>query len=168
VPKEVSVEDMSTALSKERIIGFDTETKPAFKPGQKYSPALIQLASSRAVYLVQMRLVRRLKTLQDLLENPSLKVGVGISEDLRRLLPYFNLRGKNKGAQFVDLTLLAKQKGVPAASLRALTAELLQRRLSKSAQLTNWANPDLTFQQIRYAALDAWISREIYLKLEGK
>lgn len=159
---------MCAALCKETILGFDTETKPAFKPGQRYAPALIQLSGSRTVYIVQMRLLKKLKPLQELLENPALKVGVGIGEDLRRLLPYFNLRAKNKGQQFIDLTTLAKNKGVPAGSLRGLTAELLHQRLSKSAQLTNWARSDLTYQQLRYAALDAWVSREVFLRLEGK
>ncbi len=40
-------------------------------------------------------------------------------------------------------------------------------RISKTARTTNWANPDLTSQQIQYAATDAWIGREIYLRLQG-
>ena len=168
VPHEVSLDEMCLALSKEPIIGFDTETKPAFKPGQKFSPALMQLASSRAVYLVQIKNLRSLKPLQRLLELPSLKVGVGIGEDLRRLLPYFNLRTKNQGLQFIDLTTLARSKGLAAGSLRGLTAELLKKRLSKGAQLTNWANPQLTYAQLRYAALDAWVSREVFLKLNAR
>ncbi len=168
VPREVTLEDMCARLAKEPIIGFDTETKPAFRPGQKFSPSLMQLASSRAVYLIQLKFLKHLHPLQDLLELPTLKVGVGIGEDLRRLMPYFNLRQSHKGGQFIDLTTLARSKGLAVGSLRGLTAELMSRRASKGAQLTNWAMPHLTYQQLRYAALDAWLSREIFLRLNAK
>lgn len=168
VPREVSLEEMAERLAREPIIGFDTETKPAFRAGQKFSPALMQLATSRAVYLVQLKFLKHLKPLQRLLELPSLKVGVGIGEDLRRLLPYFDLRGNQRGSQFIDLTLLARSKGLSVGSLRGLTAELLRQRVSKGAQLTNWAMPQLTYAQLRYAALDAWLSREIFLRLNGR
>jgi ribonuclease D len=168
VPKEINLEAACAALMGESILGFDTETKPAFQPGQRYSPALMQLAGSSAVYLIQLHAIRKLKPLQDLMEAPGLKVGVGVGEDLRRLIPHFNLKARSKCAQFIDLTTLARSKGFSTGSLRGLTAELLHRRLSKSAQLTNWARPDLTYQQLRYAALDAWASREVFLKLEGK
>jgi ribonuclease D len=39
-------------------------------------------------------------------------------------------------------------------------------RISKKARLSNWAAPQLTPDQIAYAATDAWISRELYLRFE--
>jgi len=168
VPRELDLEAACAALSKEHIIGFDTETRPAFRPGERDTPALMQLATGKAVYIIQMHIIRKLRVLQEMLLLPNLKVGVGIHEDLRRLVPHFNLKEKNKCSQFVDLTVMAKSKGIAVGSLRGLTAELLHRRLSKSAQLTNWARADLTYAQLRYAALDAWVSREVFLKLEGR
>src|SRR5215467_4216925 len=38
----------------ERLIGFDTETRPAFRPGESYPPALAQLATGRRVYLLPL------------------------------------------------------------------------------------------------------------------
>ena len=38
-------------LGEERVAGFDTETRPAFRAGVSYPPALAQLATARAVYL---------------------------------------------------------------------------------------------------------------------
>ena len=168
VPYEVSLEEACERLAQEGIIGFDTETKPAFRAGQKYAPALLQLSTAHSVYIIQLQHIDRLKTLHRTLTLPNLKVGVGIGEDLRRLQSYFNLRGPAAERQFVDLTLLARSKGLAAGSLRGLAAELLQRRLSKGAQLTNWAAPTLTFHQLRYAALDAWASREIFLRLNER
>ncbi len=110
-----------------------------------------------------MQLVREKAALRHLLASKSLKVGVGVGEDLHRLRYYFNI---SMGDNFCDLTKLAKQKGVEAGSLRGLCATLLKKRLSKSVQLSNWARKDLSPQQVHYAALDAWASREVYLALQ--
>ena len=37
-------------------------------------------------------------------------------------------------------------------------------RISKGAQCSNWAREALSTKQIVYAATDAWISRELYLR----
>ena len=39
--------DAVEQLSREAILGFDTETRPAFKKGQKYLPTLLQLAGEK-------------------------------------------------------------------------------------------------------------------------
>ena len=36
-------------------------------------------------------------------------------------------------------------------------------KLSKKEQVSNWARNKLTDSQIKYAATDAWISRELYV-----
>ena len=35
-------------LAQESIVGFDTETRPAFRKGESYPPCLFQAATSRA------------------------------------------------------------------------------------------------------------------------
>src|SRR5687767_12128838 len=50
--------DLAAALAdilQEPVVGFDTETRPAFRPGESYPPSLAQLATARAVYLFQVR-----------------------------------------------------------------------------------------------------------------
>ena len=37
------------------VVGFDTETRPAFRPGESYLPSLVQLATADAVYLMQVQ-----------------------------------------------------------------------------------------------------------------
>ena len=49
--------------------------------------------------------------------------------------------------------------------LRSLAALLLGFRISKRAQVSNWAKPTLTDAQIQYAATDAWVSRDLYLHI---
>jgi ribonuclease D len=74
---------------------------------------------------------------------------------LQRLLPFLP-------AGFVDLGTCARSAGLETSGLRSLAANLLDARISKNAQCSNWGSKNLTQQQIRYAATDAWISRELY------
>ena len=65
----------------------------------------------------------------------------------------------------VDLAALARARGIKAQGLRSLAASLLGFRISKSAQCSNWERDELSPQQIRYAATDAWVGRELYARL---
>jgi ribonuclease D len=147
-------------LCREKILGFDTETRPSFRKGATHSPALIQLACSDVVYLFLLRRVPLGPELAYILANPGiLKVGVAIQDDLRCLTSLYTF----EAAGTVDLSKLARQNGLQAYGLRSLAAELLHLRISKSARCSNWENSPLTAQQINYASTDAWISREIYM-----
>ena len=68
---------------------------------------------------------------------------------------------------FVDLAVMARQRGLRNQGLRGLAAAICGIRISKSARTTNWANDELTAQQIRYAATDAWIGRELHQRLSS-
>lgn len=149
-------------LSREAILGFDTETRPAFKKGQKYLPSLLQLAGENSVYLFQLKHLGLQEPLIKILADPAvIKAGVSLAHDLRELkkLTPFTQAG------FVGLGKMSKEKGIQNHGLRGLAAVILGLRISKSAQTTNWAKDELTQSQIRYAATDAWVGRELYLKL---
>jgi ribonuclease D len=47
-----------------------------------------------------------------------------------------------------------------------MSAIILKKRVSKSQQLSNWESAHLSEAQLRYAAIDAWICREMYYKLK--
>ena len=50
--------DVAQALAdirQERVTGFDTETRPAFRKGEVYLPCLAQVATARAVYLFPLQ-----------------------------------------------------------------------------------------------------------------
>ncbi|HTB63543.1 MAG TPA: hypothetical protein VK737_08130, partial [Opitutales bacterium] len=68
---------------------------------------------------------------------------------------------------FVEISDMSRRIDVSHTGLRNLSAMFLGYRVSKGAQVTNWARPDLTQAQISYAATDAWISRMLYLKFAG-
>lgn len=149
-------------LWREDVLGFDTETRPIFTKGKTSSPALLQLATRDCVYLIQLTRLPFDERLAALLAAPRVvKAGVAVRDDLlalERLHPF-----TPGGA--VDLAVLARARGIRAQGLRSLAASLLGFRISKSAQCSNWEKDELSPQQIRYAATDAWVGRELYALL---
>src|SRR5256885_11059663 len=73
-------------LAAEEVVGFDTETRPAFRPGESYLPSLFQAATARRVYLFPVQRVDCSAVLAPLLASSSvLKVGVSVADDLKKL-----------------------------------------------------------------------------------
>ena len=66
----------------------------------------------------------------------------------------------------MDLQRLAPNFDIQEKSVRKMAAIILGRRVSKSQQLSNWESSHLSEAQLKYAAIDAWICREMYFKLE--
>ena len=153
--------DASTILIKEKLLGFDTETRPAFNKGQSYLPSLLQLAGTKVVYLFQLSKCGLPDSITNLLSNVNIiKSGVAIDQDLIELQQILNF----DPAGFIDLGDIARSNGLPHHGLRGLAAFLLNFRISKSSRTSNWSANQLTKKQIRYAATDAWLGRELYLK----
>lgn len=153
--------DACAILIKEKVLGFDTETRPAFKKGQSYLPSLLQLAGTKVVYLFQLSQCGLTDKIIILLSNVNIiKSGVAINQDLTELQQILNF----EPAGFVDLGDIARSKGLPHHGLRGLAAYLLKFRISKSGRTSNWSANQLTKKQIKYAATDAWVGRELYLK----
>lgn len=149
-------------LAQERVVGFDTETRPTFKVGQKYPPALAQVATARAVYLFQLQRADFSFALRTILESGLVKAGVGIGDDIKALREVFPFSPGN----IVDLGAAARRHDIERSGVRPLAALLLGFRIPKGAKTTNWAARELSPQQIAYAATDAWACRELYLKFE--
>lgn len=164
VRSEEEVETAVARLSHAELLGFDTETRPAFRKGQKYLPSLLQLATEDEVFVVQLGQTGLPAPLLAVLGDARIvKAGVALDFDLRSLqeIQHFQPGG------FVELAQMARRRGIRNHGLRGLAAAVCGIRISKSARTTNWANPELTAQQIQYAATDAWIGREIYLRLQA-
>ena len=148
----------------ERVTGFDTETRPAFRVGQSYPPALAQIATARAVYLLPLLRMDFSEVLGKLLSSPkTVKAGIGVSDDVRQLRKVFAF----EPAAIVDLGAVARRHGLEKSGVRTLAALFLGFRIPKGAKTSNWAAPRLSQQQIAYAATDAWACRELYLKFES-
>lgn len=149
-------------LADETLLGFDTETRPSFRKGKINQPSLVQLAAADRIFLIQLAWAPLDGPLAALLENPHvLKVGVGVRDDVRelqKLRPF-------EPAGFVDLGALARRLNLPTQGLRNMAANLLGMRISKGPRCSNWSLPELSARQVAYAATDAWIGRELYLKM---
>jgi ribonuclease D len=148
-------------LSRESVLGFDTETRPAFRPGQSYLPSLAQFAGSRAVVLFQLQRLERPAALAGILgAHAIVKAGVGLPDDFRALRKLFEFEERSG----LDLGAAARRAGLKQSGVRALAALFLGFRIPKGTKTSNWAAPRLSPQQIAYAATDAWACRELYLK----
>lgn len=149
-------------LLKSSVIGFDTETKPSFKKGQTNNVALLQLATSELALIIRIAPTGIPKLLVKVFQDPKvLKVGAAIRDDIKLLqkVKPFTPQG------FIELQNFATEKGIENKSVRKLAAIVLNVRVSKSQQLSNWESETLTEAQLQYAAIDAWICGEIYKKM---
>jgi ribonuclease D len=149
------------AILRERVLGFDTETRPAFRKGERYPPSLVQLAGESVVWIFQLRRFDAGQFLKAVLEQENVKAGVGIGDDLRGLKELFAF----EASAVVDVGTLAKSRGIEQTGLRNLAGIVLGMRIPKGKRTSNWAAARLTPQQIAYAAMDAWIARALYLAL---
>lgn len=150
-------------LGTQRIIGFDTETRPVFSPGQHHNHvALLQLSGAERAYLFRVGTMGMRKLLCAIMANPRiLKVGAAVHDDVRGLQYYQKFEAKG----FIDLQKIAYEWGIRDKSVKKLAANILGVKISKSQQLSNWEAEELSPAQQMYAATDAWVCREMYLKL---
>lgn len=149
---------------KEEVVGFDTETRPSFRPGESYPPSLAQVATANAVYLFQLRHRAAVEVVARMLEAPQVvKVGVGLADDLKALKKVREFSEKS----IVDLGLAAKRQGLQQSGVRNLSALFLGFRIPKGTKTSNWSRSQLTAQQVAYAATDAWACRELYVRFRN-
>jgi ribonuclease D len=145
----------------EQVVGWDTETRPAFRKGESYPPSLVQVATSRAVYLFQLA---RLDAAQPVAEffaaREIVKVGIAVADDLRNLKRVFAFEERS----VLDAGAIARRHGLEQTGLRNLAGIFLGFRVPKGKRTSNWAAARLSPQQIGYAATDAWACRELYLR----
>lgn len=159
------VAEVMRKIAGEKVVGFDTETKPAFKKGEYNHVSLIQIATSKEVFLIRTNITGLTDELIAFLSNKKLlKIGVALRDDIKDLR---KLREFMPGG-FVELNKLVKEIGIESNGLRKLAAIILGFRISKSAQISNWESEKLTDKQINYAATDAWVCIEMYRELVRK
>jgi ribonuclease D len=162
VSSVAEAESAVECLSKFELLGFDTETKPMFRKGQKHKIALLQLSSDVAAYLFRLHAIGIPDCLAKLLENDAVKkIGVAVHDDIKGLQHVRRI----KPGGFIDLQKIVPNFGIQDLSVQKIAAIVLNARISKSQRLTNWENEHLTDMQQLYAATDAWVCREIYVQL---
>lgn len=156
-------ENAISYLTSQRIIGFDTETKPTFQANVKRnSVSLLQLAGRDKAFIFRLIKLGLTDDLCSILGSKRIaKIGAAVHDDIRGLqrLAKFTPRG------FVDLQMIGSNWGIKEKSVRKMAAIILGIKVSKSQQLSNWEADMLTHAQVLYAATDAWVCQKMYLKL---
>lgn len=152
------------ALSKEKLMGIDTETRPSFRKGVFHQVSLLQISTQETCFLFRLNRIGLPKTILALLENEEImKIGLSLKDDCRALAK----RAKFKAGNFFDLQKYVTEFGIEEMSLQKIFAIIFGKRISKSQQLTNWDADVLTDKQKLYAATDAWACLTIYNKLKN-
>ena len=150
-------------LKRQKVLGFDTETRPTFSPDQPSTgTALLQLSGSGKAYLFRLKKCGLPRALASVLANPSvIKVGAATLDDVRGLQKITKFSPKG----FVDLQNIVWEYGIRDKSVKKMAAIILGVKISKAQQLSNWEAEHLSEGQQKYAATDAWVCREMYLRL---
>ena len=158
------VKSAVAALRSSSIVGFDTETRPNFKRGERHKVALLQLSTNTDAFLIRLNKTGIPTPLKQYLEDPDIiKVGLSTTDDFHQLTGLCDVHP----AGFVELQQLVKEYHITDMSLQKIYAILFQQKISKGQQLTNWEAPSLTEAQQRYAAIDAWACMRIYQHLQA-
>ena len=153
-------------LKRQKIIGFDTESRPSFSPDQPhYGVSLLQLSGAEKAFLFRIKLMGGIpKPLRAVLSNENIiKVGAAVNDDVRGLEKHHDFPPRG----FVDLQKIVWEYGIKDKAVKKMAAIILGIKISKTQQLSNWEAETLSDAQKAYAATDAWVCREMYLKLKA-
>lgn len=147
------------ALAKEKIVGFDTETRPSFRKGRPHKVALMQIATGHECFLFRLNKIGICAELKAFLEDKDItKIGLSIHDD-------FNAISRSEEIEpggFIELQSFVHQYRIADISLQKIYAIIFGGRISKGQRLSNWEADTLTELQMVYAALDAYSCLRIY------
>ncbi len=153
VETDLQVEKALAFLSMQRLVGFDTETKPVFSKGKKNKVALMQVATEDVCFLFRLNTIGLSDAINDFLGDAAIKkIGLSLRDD------FLMLRARNaalKTEGFIDLQDVAKTLGITDSSLQKIYALLFGEKISKSQRLSNWEAIQLTTGQQIYRKLSA-------------
>lgn len=153
------VDEAVAYLSTQPALGFDTETKPAFKRGQVNNVALLQLSTEDECFLFRLNKIGYPDALEKLMSNDTIKkIGLSLRDDFAAL----RKRTRRRPENFIDLQLFVDKFGIEDNSLQKIYAIIFGKKISKSQRLSNWEAAELSPAQQSYAAIDAWACLRIY------
>lgn len=159
------VQDACNYLSSKSELGFDTETKPAFKRGQVNKVALMQLSTEQECFLFRLNQIGYPDELELIMSDPKIKkIGLSLRDDFAAI----RKRSVQKPENFVDLQNFVDKFEIEDNSLQKIYAILFGKKISKNQRVSNWEATTLTPAQQAYAAIDAWACLRIYNHLIEK
>lgn len=150
-------------MANAKVVGFDTESRASFQKGVVNKVALLQLYGADRAFLIRLNRVKISQGVIKLFQSKShLKVGLAINEDIRELLSVSEFEPVN----FFDLQKVMADLNIGELGLKKISALVMGIQISKAQRLSNWEAITLTESQLRYAATDAWVSEQIFSRLE--
>lgn len=165
VNTEEEAKDACAYLMKQKIVGFDTETRPSFTKGETHNVALMQISDATDCYLFRLNLMGMPDCIIKFLRSKKVKkIGLSTKDDFRALN---QLKPDIKPDNFIELQNYVTAFGIEEKSLSKIYALVFGKRISKGQRLSNWEAEELSAKQQLYAALDAYATRQIYIDLEG-
>ena len=142
-------------LRRQKVIGFDTESRPCFSANQPHYGGLSVAAfrQGEGFPCSGVKLMGGIpKSLRKILGNKEIiKVGAAVTDDVRGLKKHHDFEPKS----FVDLQKMVWEYGIKDKSVKKMAAIILGVRISKTQQLSNWEADVLSDSQQAYAATDA-------------
>ena len=153
-------------LSSCQFVGFDTESKPCFRPGQvSDGPHVIQLTTLDTAYIFQLHHPGCHAAMAMLLESSSIiKVGFGLKSDRRHLLRKLGIRPR----ALLDMDAVFRLQGYrKEMGIKAAVAVVFNQRFKKSKHVStsNWAIHQLKPNQLLYAANDAYVALRVLAEM---
>ena len=159
VTSPVEAEHVVDYLLAQPILGFDTETRPAFEKGKHYYCSLLQVSTRTDCFLFRLNFLGLCPAVVRLLADKEVtKVGLAWNNDMLSLRQLGNF----EQGRFIDLQDMVRELGIEDQSLVKIYANLFGERISKTERLSNWERHELKESQKEYAAIDAWACVRIY------
>ncbi|KAL5543072.1 hypothetical protein UlMin_010782 [Ulmus minor] len=147
------------------LVGLDTEWRLIENNSSKrkivYQVALLQLCVHNRCLILQNSPCEFPRSLVDFLGNPHIRfVGVGVGQDAKMLRKDWHLcveRAEDVG--FVAAERY-NDKMCKNMGLKDLAKKVLHKEMAKPTSVTtsNWDVPELSFDQVEYACIDAFVS----------
>ena len=162
IEKQNDISEAYSFLKKQKILGFDTESKPTFKKGVSSKVSLIQFTTDDQAFLFRINKIGFNEKLIDIISDKKIKkIGIAIFDDIKALQKIKSFESNS----IIDLNHLALNLGFESIGAVKLSILILGFAISKSVRLSNWERENLSISQLEYAATDAWICNMIYKKL---
>ena len=140
------------------VLGMDAEWQPELQRHEHNPVALLQLAWEDDVFLVRLQHLNGAvpPALHRLLGDEGIvKVGCAVGSDVKRLHLDYGV----ETASHLDLRDVLGGLGLlhlRKRNLAFLAREFLGYEMDKAQQCSDWANRELSPEQIAYSAVDAW------------
>lgn len=173
---------MRDALALESVVGLDAEWVP---DGQ--SPCcLLQLSGASMAFVIDLFALGAgssalAQALEAIMLGPAVKAGCAGASDLGKIgrdypllaacanaAPLHDIQHLHAQRIARDSPGMSEKRARHGVSLCYLAEKYLGRTLDKTLQVSDFSRRPLSEAQLDYAALDAWVPRQIYVMMEAE